>query len=48
MTGRACVKTSVEMEGRFEERWALVEDDGRRAWGEDEELAVVGHAGARA
>src|SRR6185437_9571509 len=37
------VKTQVEMEGRYEERWTLVEDDATPEYGEGEELAVVGH-----
>src|SRR5689334_21144544 len=36
------VKTQVEMEGRYEERWTLFEDDTAPEYAEDEELAVVG------
>ena len=41
------VKTQVEMEGRYEERWTLVEDDTTPEYGEDEELAVVGRPHVR-
>lgn len=34
-------KTSVEMEGRFEERWVLVEEE-PPAWDDDRELSVAG------
>ena len=34
-------KTSVEMEGRFEERWVLVEEE-PPAWEDDRELSVAG------
>jgi CO/xanthine dehydrogenase Mo-binding subunit len=34
-------KTSVEMEGRFEERWVLVEEE-PEAWEDDRELSVAG------
>src|SRR5436190_2358268 len=37
------VKSQVEMEGRYEGRWTLVEDDAAPEYGEGEELAVVGH-----
>jgi CO/xanthine dehydrogenase Mo-binding subunit len=36
------VRSQVEMEGRYEERWTLVEDDSTPEYGDDEELAVVG------
>src|SRR4029079_12485135 len=35
------------MEGRYEERWTLVEEDTTPEYGEGEELAVVGHPHAR-
>ncbi len=35
------------MEGRYEERWTLVEDDTTPEYAEGEELAVVGHPHAR-
>jgi len=41
------VKTQVEMEGRYEERWTLVEDDTAPEYAEDEELAVVGRPHVR-
>jgi xanthine dehydrogenase YagR molybdenum-binding subunit len=41
------VKTQVEMEGRYEERWTLVEDDAAPEYAEGEELAVVGHPHTR-
>jgi CO/xanthine dehydrogenase Mo-binding subunit len=41
------VKTQVEMEGRYEERWTLVEEDTTPEYGDDGELAVVGHPHAR-
>ncbi len=41
------VKTQVEMEGRYEERWTLVEDDATPEYADGEELAVVGHPHAR-
>ena len=41
------VKTQVEMEGRYEERWTLVEDDTTPEYGKDEELAVVGRPHVR-
>ncbi len=37
------VKTQVEMEGRYEERWTLVEDDPAPEYADDERLNVVGH-----
>ena len=37
------VKTQVEMEGRYEERWTLVEDDAAPEYTDDERLNVVGH-----
>ena len=39
-------KTSVEMEGRFEERWVLVEDE-PEAWEDERELSVAGTRVAR-
>jgi len=39
-------KTSVEMEGRFEDRWVLVEDE-PPAWEDDRELSVAGTRVAR-
>jgi CO/xanthine dehydrogenase Mo-binding subunit len=36
------VRTQVEMEGRYEERWTLVEDDSTPEYSDDEALAVVG------
>ena len=36
------VKTVTEMEGRFEEKWVLVEEDGIVSWEPDAELALVG------
>jgi CO/xanthine dehydrogenase Mo-binding subunit len=36
------VRTQVEMEGRYEERWTLVEDDSTPEYTDDEPLAVVG------
>ena len=39
-------KTCVEMEGRFEERWVLVEDE-PPAWEDDRELSVAGTRVAR-
>jgi CO/xanthine dehydrogenase Mo-binding subunit len=41
------VKTQVEMEGRYEERWTLVEDDSTPEYADDEQLAVVGHPHTR-
>ncbi len=42
------VRTQVEMEGRFEERWVLVEpEDHIEAWPDSSELAVVGTAAPR-
>ena len=40
------VKTQVEMEGRYEDRWVLVED-APDPWAADAELRVVGHPAAR-
>jgi CO/xanthine dehydrogenase Mo-binding subunit len=37
------VRTQVEMEGRYEERWTLVEDDAAPEYADDERLNVVGH-----
>jgi CO/xanthine dehydrogenase Mo-binding subunit len=39
-------KTTVEMEGRFEERWVLVEDE-PEAWEDERELSVAGTRVAR-
>jgi CO/xanthine dehydrogenase Mo-binding subunit len=39
-------KTSVEMEGRFEERWVLVEDE-PPAWEDERDLSVAGTRVAR-
>ena len=39
-------KTSVEMEGRFEDRWVLVEDE-PPAWEDERELSVAGTRVAR-
>ena len=36
------VKTVTEMEGRFEEKWVLVEDDGVEPWDEQARLRLVG------
>ena len=36
------VKTVTEMEGRFEEKWVLVEEDGIVSWAPEAELALVG------
>ena len=41
------VKTQVEMEGRYEDRWTLVEEDTTPEYGDGEELAVVGRPHAR-
>jgi CO/xanthine dehydrogenase Mo-binding subunit len=41
------VRTQVEMEGRYEERWTLVEDDATPEYAGDEELAVVGRPHTR-
>ncbi len=42
------VRTQVEMEGRFEDRWVLVEpDDHIERWPDSSELAVVGVAAPR-
>ena len=41
------VKTVTEMEGRFEEKWVLVEDDGIVPWAPEAELAVVGRPAPR-
>ncbi len=37
------VKTVTEMEGRFEEKWVLVEDDGLVSWEAEAALRHVGH-----
>jgi xanthine dehydrogenase YagR molybdenum-binding subunit len=37
------VRSQVEMEGRYEERWTLVEDDSTPEYADGEQLAVVGH-----
>src|SRR4051812_48374047 len=36
------VKTVTEMEGRFEEKWVLVEEDGIVSWAPEAELSLVG------
>ena len=36
------VRTQVEMEGRYEDRWTLVEDDATPEYDSEEALAVVG------
>ena len=42
------VKTQVEMEGRFEDRWVLVEpEDHIEAWPDSSELVVVGRPAPR-
>jgi CO/xanthine dehydrogenase Mo-binding subunit len=41
------VRSQVEMEGRYEERWTLVEDDSTPEYADDEALAVVGHPHTR-
>jgi CO/xanthine dehydrogenase Mo-binding subunit len=42
------VRTQVEMEGRFEERWVLVEpDDHIERWPDSSELSVVGRPATR-
>jgi CO/xanthine dehydrogenase Mo-binding subunit len=42
------VRTQVEMEGRFEDRWVLVEpEDHIESWPDSSELAVVGTAAPR-
>ena len=42
------VKTQREMEGRFEDVWALVdEDDDVETWTDEAELAVVGKPATR-
>ncbi len=41
------VKTVTEIEGRFEEKWVLVEEDGIVSWEPDAELAVVGKPAPR-
>ena len=41
------VRTQVEMEGRYEDRWTLVEDDASPEYVPDERLAVVGHPHTR-
>ena len=42
------VRTEREMEGRFEEVWALVdEDDDLETWPEDAELGIVGRPATR-
>ena len=37
------VRTQVEMEGRYEERWTLVEEDAAPEYADGERLNVVGH-----
>ena len=41
------VKTVTEMEGRFEEKWVLVEEDGIISWEPEAELTVVGKPAPR-
>ncbi len=41
------VRSQVEMEGRYEERWTLVEQDTTPEYGDDDELAVVGRPHTR-
>ena len=42
------VRTQVEMEGRFEDRWVLIEpEDHIDAWPAEAELSVVGHPATR-
>ena len=41
------VRTQVEMEGRYEDRWTLVEDDTTPEYDPEEALAVVGHPHTR-
>jgi xanthine dehydrogenase YagR molybdenum-binding subunit len=41
------VKTVTEMEGRFEEKWVLVEEDGIVSWEPEAELALVGKPAPR-
>jgi CO/xanthine dehydrogenase Mo-binding subunit len=41
------VRTQVEMEGRYEDRWTLVEEDTTPEYADDERLAVVGHPHTR-
>jgi CO/xanthine dehydrogenase Mo-binding subunit len=42
------VKTQVEMEGRFEDRWVLIEpEDHIESWPAPSELSVVGHPATR-
>jgi xanthine dehydrogenase YagR molybdenum-binding subunit len=41
------VRTQVEMEGRYEERWTLVEDDATPEYADDEALNVVGRPHTR-
>jgi CO/xanthine dehydrogenase Mo-binding subunit len=41
------VKTQVEMEGRYEERWTLVDDDPAPEWAQDSELQVIGRPARR-
>jgi CO/xanthine dehydrogenase Mo-binding subunit len=41
------VKTVTEMEGRFEEKWVLVEEEDIDRWGADARLSVVGRPAVR-
>src|SRR5689334_14526681 len=41
------VKTQVEMEGRYEDRWVLVEDEQLPAWPANDGLRVVGKPATR-
>jgi len=47
MAGPRLVKTQVEMEGRYEERWVLVEEEGPPAMAGKDELSIVGHPARR-
>ncbi len=46
MAAPRLVKTQVEMEGRYEERWVLVEEEGPPPMAEKDELSIVGQARA--
>jgi CO/xanthine dehydrogenase Mo-binding subunit len=47
MAGPHLVKTQVEMEGRYEERWVLVEEEGPPPMAGKDELSIVGHPARR-
>src|SRR5262249_12287702 len=47
MAGPRLVKTQVEMEGRYEGRWVLVEEEGPPPMAGKDELAVVGRPARR-